>query len=132
MNICADCSNPATIGSRCFRHYVWDLANSRGLFQYKWFQARFDTLAATLQGRYMVIAHGGTPPCEVEKLPRLLWRSDPRPFWVHHPKWNHPATVPWGRDHTRDKVMSLITTVETRARKEAERAANSSSKADRS
>lgn len=127
---CTRCTLPATVGNKCFRHYILKLAQERNLMQYKWFTARFDLLVSTLAGRFWAIKAGAEPPCKSEELPRRLWKGRSRPSWLHGeqtpPRWG-----PRGM-HQKYRLLSLLVSVDTRAKKEAERAANSSSEADRS
>ena len=89
---CNQCKEPASVGSRCFRHYVYGRAREQGLLKYRWFSDHFDKFTNMLRGRFLAI-RAGAPVPPVEEFVRLVWTSDPRPHWLGHKVQDYHAGV---------------------------------------
>jgi hypothetical protein len=109
---CCECSQPAIVGTRCFKHYVRRLARDRGLFKYRWFSVKFNRFVNMLRGRYALLLLGSEPPSRTELI-RAVWTTDPRPFWLTHKSQSHCTNY---GVNTYEQVHSLIDTVDARAK----------------
>ena len=112
---CAQCKEPAYVGTRCFSHYVRNLARDRGLLKYAWFEKKFKRFVGALHGRFLLTRLAGGPPDQpLDEFVRQIWTTDPRPFWLTHSK-TRGHTVQY-RGKSREELFSLIHTVEAKAK----------------
>lgn len=119
--VCGVCGKPGVIRSRCFRHYVRDLARQRDLLKNKWMKANFDHLVFILYGRYIAVKIGDPDALPVEQFLRAIPFKQPAPHWAspNDPRFaSRKGLTNHGGRLTFHKMSTLVSVIDARARRD--------------